>query len=366
LREVCFLVYQKFDFSKGIELPMSRFVRARFQRLFSVFVLGLFGVVATCFSASSVVRAEVTEVRIGIQFGLIYLPVMVAEAKGFFAEEAAKAGLGQLKVIVQRFSGSPAINDALLSGSVDAGAYGLPGLLIAWDKTKERQEVKGLAALSANPYILFTNKPEIKSLTDFGEQDRIALPATIAPQAILLRLAAEKAYGPGQFGRLDTVMIGMPHPEAMAALLAGKTGITGYFASPPFSTALLRENKVHAVITSGDILDGEEVSSVVFGARKAFVDANPIVAKTILAAIEDAMAFIAKDPNAAVEIYLAAEPVKIAKEDVLRPLSSMGYGLEPRNLMKFARLMRRAGMIKNEPSSWKDVFFPLLHDRNGS
>jgi NitT/TauT family transport system substrate-binding protein len=351
---------------KGIELPMSRSVRARFQRPLSVFLLCLFGVVVTCFSASSVVRAEVTEVRIGIQFGLIYLPIMVAEAKGFFAEEAAKAGLGQLKVTVQRFSGSPAINDALLSGAVDVGAYGLPGLLIAWDKTKGHQEIKGLAALSANPYILFTNKPEIKSLTDFGEQDRIALPATIAPQAILLRLAAEKAYGPGQYARLDALMIGMPHPEAMAALLAGKVGITGYFASPPFSTALLAQDKVHAVITSGEILKGEEMTAVALGAPKAFVEANPAIAKVVLDAIDNAMVFIAKEPNAAVDIYLAAEPVKIAKEDVLKPLSSMGYAVEPRGVITVARFMQRAGQIKNEPKSWKDVFFTLLHDRNGS
>ena len=39
------------------------------------------------------VRAEVNEVRIGIQYGLIYLPVAVADAQGYFAEEAKKAGL---------------------------------------------------------------------------------------------------------------------------------------------------------------------------------------------------------------------------------------------------------------------------------
>ena len=66
-------------------------------------------------------RAEVNEVRIGIQFGLIYLPVVVAESRGFFAEEAKKAGLPDLTVSVQRFSGSPAITDAVLSGNIDVG-----------------------------------------------------------------------------------------------------------------------------------------------------------------------------------------------------------------------------------------------------
>jgi NitT/TauT family transport system substrate-binding protein len=345
---------------------MTRLAKACFRRLFAPFLLGFFGVVFAGIAEGSTVRAETNELRIGIQFGLVYLPVSVAKAKGFFAEEAEKTGLGPLKITINRFSGSPAINDAVLSGSVDVGAYGSPGLLIAWDKTKGHQDVKGLAALSSGGNIRFTNQPEIKSLTDFGDQDRIALPATISPQAILLRLAAEKAYGPSQYAHFDPMMVGMPHPESMAALLAGNTGITGYFASLPFSTALLKQNKVHAVITSADILGGEDVTAVILGTRKAFVDANPLVAKTLVAAIEDAMAFIAEHPNAATEIYLSGEPVKIAKEDVLNSLNRMGYAVEPRGLMKFARFMAKAGNIKNEPNSWKDVFFPILHDRHGS
>ena len=135
-------------------------------------------------------RAEVNEVRIGIQFGLIYLPVAVAEAQGFFAAEAKKAGLPDLKVTVQRFSGSPAITDAVLSGNIDVGAFGTPGLLIAWEKTKGHQNVAGLAALGANSFVLMTNKPDIKTLADFGDSDQIAVPATTSPQAVGMRMAA--------------------------------------------------------------------------------------------------------------------------------------------------------------------------------
>src|ERR1700730_7233212 len=119
-------------------------------------------------------RAEVNEVRIGIQYGLIYLPVVVADAQGFFADEAKKAGLPDLKITVARFSGSPAITDAVLSGNVDVGAFGSPGLLIAWEKTKGHQEVAGLAALGANAFVLETNKPQIKSIADLDDNHQIA------------------------------------------------------------------------------------------------------------------------------------------------------------------------------------------------
>src|SRR5580700_10877129 len=242
--------------------------------------------------AAAPARAEVNEVRIGIQYGLIYLPVVVADAQGFFAIEAKKAGLPDLKVTVQRFSGSPAITDAVLSGNIDVGAFGTPGLLIAWEKTKGHQKVAGLAALGANSFVLMTNKPDIKTVADFGDNDQIAVPATTSPQAIVMRMAAEKAFG--DYRRLDKLLVSMPHPDATAALLSGRV-ISGYVATAPFIAMLKRSDKVHVVTTSKEIL-GEEMTGVALGAGKKFIDANPTVARVVIAAVEDGMAFLARDP----------------------------------------------------------------------
>src|ERR1700726_611996 len=248
------------------------------------------GLVAGCLLfAAAPVRAEVNEVRIGIQFGLIYLPVVVADAQGFFADEAKKAGLPDLKVTVQRFSGSPAITDAVLSGNIDIGAFGSPGLLIAWEKTKGHQDVAGLAALGANAFILETNKPQIKSLADFGDNDQIAVPATTSPQAVVMRMGAEKTFG--DYRRLDKLLVTMPHPDATAALLSGRI-ISGYVATAPFTAILKKSDKIHVVTTSKEIL-GEEMTGVALGAPKSFVDANPTVAKVLIAAVEDGITYLA-------------------------------------------------------------------------
>jgi hypothetical protein len=34
--------------------------------------------------------------------------------------------------------------------------------------------------------------------------------------------------------------------------------------------------------------------------------------------------------------------------------------------MALAGFMARTGMLKSPPQSWKDVFFPLVHDRDGN
>ena len=314
--------------------------------------------------AAAPVRAEVNEVRIGIQFGLIYLPVVVADAQGFFADEAKKAGLPDLKITVARFSGSPAITDAVLSGNVDVGAFGSPGLLIAWEKTKGHQDVAGLAALGANAFVLETNKPQIKSIADFTDSDQIAVPATTSPQAVIMRMAAEKTFG--DYRRLDKLLVSMPHPDATAALLSGQI-ISGYVATAPFTAMLKRSDKVHVVTTSKEIL-GEEMTGVALGAGKKFVDANPAVARVVIAAAEDGMKFIAKDPGAAADIYLKSEASKTSKEDVVGLLTdgSIVFSAAPTGLMKLASFMVKTGELKTAPTSWQDVFFPLLGARNGS
>jgi NitT/TauT family transport system substrate-binding protein len=169
--------------------------------------------------------SEVSEVRIGVQFGLVYLPVTIADAQGFFAQEARKAGLSEFKVNIRRFSGTPAINDALFSGSVDLGALGAPGLLIACDKT--RGNLAGVAALGANALVLETNRPDLKVFTDLTEQDRLAVPASTSPQAIMMRMAAEKFYGPGQHARVDPLLVSMPTPRSDDCAAGGEGGDYG-------------------------------------------------------------------------------------------------------------------------------------------
>lgn len=316
--------------------------------------------------ATTPARAEVSEVKIAIQFGLVYLPVAVAESQGYFASEARTQGLPDLKVAVQRFSGSPAVNDAVLSGNVEVGAYGVPGLLIAWDKTMGRMDVRGIAALAAHPFILDTNRPNIKKLADFTDQDRIATPATTSPQAILMRMAAEEEFGPGQYARIDKLLVSMPHPDATAALLAGT--ISGYVATPPFIAPLAKSEKIHAVITSKQILGGEEATGAALGAGKKFVDANPRTVAAIVAALDDARDFIAKDPGAAADIWMKSESSKMPRSEVLQMLTdgTLTYSVAPTGILKFAHFMAKTGEIKKDPASWQDVFFPVLGGRQGS
>src|SRR5260221_9517155 len=139
--------------------------------------------------------AETDEIRIGLQYGFIYLPITIADVTGLIDKRAHELGLPGMKVTLNRFSGSAAVNEALVSNSIDFGAYGLPGLLIALEKTRGKPAIKGLAGLPLTAHVLDTNKAAIKSIADFAAQDKIPLPAPNSPQAILLQKATEKPFG---------------------------------------------------------------------------------------------------------------------------------------------------------------------------
>lgn len=301
--------------------------------------------------------AEIAKVRIGLQYGLTYLPVVVGQSAGLFDKRAKELGLPGLDVELMRFSGSTAMNEALLSKSVEAGTLGTAGALIAWDKTRGQQQIKSIGALSSIVYVLFTNRANIKSFKDFTPDDKIAVPAFNSPQAILLRAMAAKE---GDKSRADKLMVSLPHPDATAALLGGQA-IGGYFATPPFTQMVEKDPKVHAVMKSTAISDGEKLTGAMLTAQQSFIDANPKAALALLRGLQDADKLIKDDPKQAAEIYLKSEKVQMSVEDVQKILTdgTISYSTEPEGVELFAKFMVDQNMLRKAPANWKEVFFSL-------
>ncbi len=177
-----------------------------------------------------------------------------------------------------QLSGGAAVNDALLSGAIDIAGAGVGPLLTLWDRTHGRhgQNVKGVASLGNFPYYLVSNNPKVKSIADFSDKDRIALPAvTVSVQSRVLQLAAAKQWGDKEFNRLDKWTVALPHPDAAAAIIAGGTEITGHFGNPPFQEQELAGNpNARIVLSSYDVLGGPSSATVLYATEK-FRSENP-------------------------------------------------------------------------------------------
>ncbi len=317
---------------------------------------------------TSSVHAEVSEVRLTQQFGLPYLPLVVARNQKLIEKNAEAQRLGALKVTWVRLGGGSVSNDALLSGSVDFVSAGLSPLLVIYDRTKGNLGVKAVAGLDSSAAFLNTTNANVKSIKDFGDKDRIALPAAkVSIQAVWIQIAAEQAFGVGQHGKLDPLTVTLPHPEAMVALLSGKSEITAHFAVAPFNYQQLNDARIRRITTSDEILGGPSSNTFLFTTSK-FRGENPKVYKAVFDAVRQAHEFIARNPAEAAKIFVSEEQSSLSAEAVQKILAepTNRYSLTPLNTMKIADFLTKIGTLKTKPTSWKEYTFPELHSLPGS
>src|SRR3978361_2443766 len=81
-------------------------------------------------------RAEVPEVRIARQFSMGYLQFNVIEHEHLIQKHAAALGIPDVKVSGVRFNGPTAMNDALISDSVDIVGGSPNGMVTLWAKAR--------------------------------------------------------------------------------------------------------------------------------------------------------------------------------------------------------------------------------------
>lgn len=310
--------------------------------------------------------AEVSSLTITKQPGLLFTPTLLMEHHKLVEKHAKAAGLPDLKVEWATLMSGGAANDALLSGNVQVVTSGTTNMLLLWGKTKGN--VKAIQAISGLPYKLYTRNPNIKSIKDYTPKDRIALPTVrMSIQSITLGIALQKAYGDDKAGeRLLANQVQMGHPDALAALLNPGHEVTSHFGSSPFQEIALKSPGIHVVLESRDALGGDAHQTVAYTITK-FYEENPTVVRAYLAAYEEAVAMIKADPKRTAETYLSMVKERATVDEVSALLTQPGaiFKAAPVRSMVYAEFMAKAGFIPM-PKSWKDYFFPLLHDREGS
>jgi NitT/TauT family transport system substrate-binding protein len=313
-------------------------------------------------------QSEIREVRIAKQFGISYLPLMIMEDLQLVEKHAKAAGLGDIKTNWLQFAGGAPINDALISGSLEFAGGGVGPMIVLWARTKGSLNVKGVASLNSLPLYLNTVNPNVKTIADFTDKDRIGLPAVrVSIQAITLQMACEQVFGAGKHDRLDNITVSMSHPDAMNAMMSGKSEITAHFGSPPFQNQQLQDARVRKVLSNYDVLGGPCSFNFVWTTEKVRTQ-NPRIYKAFYDALAEAQAIITNDKSRAADIYMRVEKGAPPKEFVMSLLNDPQheFTVVPKNTMKYAEFMQRTGTVKEKPADWKELYFPELHGFQGS
>jgi NitT/TauT family transport system substrate-binding protein len=251
----------------------------------------------------------------------------------------------------------------MISGSLHFACQGVPSMAVIWDRTRTNIGVKALGSVANNNIWLNTRNPNIKSLKDFTDKDRIAIPSLkVSTQAIMLHIAAEKTWGKGQHAKLDHIIVALPHPEALAAVTNPGHEITTHFATSPFHEAEMKAG-LRTVTTAYEIMGGS-MTGLTFTSNETFRKANPKVFDAVSKAFDESFTWINSDKRRAARLYIDMTKERRLTEDDLYNLfvtPDMEYTKVPNNVEKMVQFLHSIGSVKTKPESWKDLFFPEVH-----
>jgi len=309
--------------------------------------------------------AEVDEVRIAKGFGIGYLPLIVMEDENLYEKHAKAAGLSSTtKWLV--LDGGTTQAQLLIGGNLEVSSGGLGPLITIWARTKGNLDVKGMASINSMPLFLNTTNPQVKTIKDFTDRDRIALPVIRSSiQAVVLQMQAEKVFG--KHDQLDRLTVSMAHPDGAAALLSGGTEITAHLTAPPFMYQELKNPKVHRVFSSYDVVGEPHTFNLIWTTKK-FRDENPKTYKAFVDALAEAMEKINGDKKKYAQVYVRFTKSKLDPAFIEEMMNDpdIRFTMAPEGTMQFARFLNKVGTIKSMPADWKDMFFPEIHNLKGS
>ena len=312
-------------------------------------------------------RAQALALRIARIQGVNFLPLYVMERRRLVEKQAAALGVVGLTVDWVNFAGGGGATDAMLSGSIDMVSAGPGNMLLLWDRT--RGAVRGIVSNAALPARLITRDPRIRTLADYGENDRIAVPTVgVSTQAILLQIASAAQFGASEWRRLDPNTVQMGHADAFVAMMNPRHEVASHFASPPFITRELREVPGAHVVADSTAIIGANLSTAVLFATTRFTDANPALVRAAIAASEEAVALIRDDPAGTAADYLTLSGDRMAAQDLIALLreSDMVFSTRPEGTLTFAQFLHRIGTLRMRPIAWTDYFVADAASLGGS
>jgi NitT/TauT family transport system substrate-binding protein len=346
-------------------MPKRKTIRPVTRRQAIATVAGGVGLLA----APSIVGAQAPlTVKFVQQRGLLYLPIDEMVTGGILQQEATKLGLGKVEATATTLSGPAPVTDALLSGSADYGTVALPSLLNLWDKTHGTpNEVKAVGTVSNGAMVLYTINPNVKTIADFTEQDRIAVPSVrISFNAMMLEMASEKIWNDPH--KLDHLTVGLGHPDAVAALSAGygKASITAHIAVQPFTDRGLKLPGAHVVADSREVFGGP-LTQITLLATKQTKEKNPKLFQAVANALDESIKVANADKRAAAILWKKAQNASESVDDLVALLSDPGFEFtaQPHRIAFFAAFLHRIGSMKTKVEDWKELFWETAYNQKG-
>ena len=112
-------------------------------------------------AGSRLAGAEVGEVKLALQNGSNYLPLLVMQNQKLVEKHLASRGLAGTTVTWAKLAGPSAMINSFLAGAVHFSGQGVPSTALIWDRTKTGIGAKAVSAMVASDIWLMTRKSQL-------------------------------------------------------------------------------------------------------------------------------------------------------------------------------------------------------------
>jgi NitT/TauT family transport system substrate-binding protein len=214
---------------------------------------------------------------------------------------------------------------------------------------------------------LYTINPNIKTLADFTDKDRIAVPTVrLSFNSMMLQMAADELWKDPH--RLDHLTVALGHPDAVTALSAGygKAAITAHIGVQPFTDRGLKLPGAHIITDSRKVFGGP-LTQITLLATKQTKEKNPTLFKAVANALDESIKVANADKRAAAVLWKEAQKAPDNVDDLVTQLNDPGFEFtsEPHRIAFFAAFLNRIGTMKAKVGDWKELFWETAHQRQG-
>ncbi|MBM7699505.1 aliphatic sulfonate ABC transporter substrate-binding protein [Kurthia huakuii] len=316
--------------------------------LFTVVAL-LAVVLAACGSEDNKGAAEpqdsVNEVRIGYFPNMTHIATIVALEKGFYSEQLGN----DVKITTNTFNDGSAFMEAMSTDAIDVGTVGPTPALTSYMKSPKHEIISG--AVNGGAVLVVRKDAGIDSVKDLAGKT-VAIPTFGSTQDIALMKALQDAglKVKTNGGDVNTVK---QAPADTAALFVQKQ-VDAAATQEPWGVNI--ENKADAKLLLGpdDFAWGKESTNTVVVAQTDFTKANPETTTKLLKAHAEAVDFINKNPEQAIDLFLKhikdITGKELSKEEVTESFKRLTptTAVNEEVLQEMATISKEAGYISKD------------------
>lgn len=291
---------------------------------------------------------DIDTLNIAYQYGLGYAPATICQQEKLIEKQYKENTGKDVQIIWTQMNSGADINTGIASGDIDVGFMGVS---VAITGVSQNVGYKIFTNLVGQKMGLMVNNKEITSLGDLiGSEQQIAVPGIGSIQHLVL---AKALYTNGYDAHaLDSNLVAMKHPDAMAALESGT--VTAHMSCNPYVFMEEENENIVEVREIEEIWPIQNTFLVGIASEELHTDNNELY-MAMCDAFSEAMELVNDDVVAAAKITAEFDGNELEVEQAY--LQKSVYTTETSGVFELAQFMYENKFIENKVEAYEDLVF---------